>query len=127
MAENRMKMHAKETPWGKYLRLNELARHRKRCQTMKCSVDTTAPEQSPQQKMNRERSDLEQGIRFMIDCFGYDRDTILQNTVEYLGSQFCFPSSFHHKCMSFQSFLTKIIASLQMSFYGIFKQLNVCG
>jgi len=62
MAENRMKMHAKETPWGKYLRLNELARHRARCRQMKPSIDASPPRQSPQQIMNRERSDLEQGM-----------------------------------------------------------------
>lgn len=57
-----MKMHAKETPWAKYLRLEELARHRTRCKQMKCAIDMSMPKQSPQQQMNRERSDLEQGM-----------------------------------------------------------------
>jgi hypothetical protein len=70
MAENRMKMHATETPWGKYLRLNELARHRARCRNMKCSIDSEAPVQSPQQRMNRERSDLEQGMGLCLIASG---------------------------------------------------------
>lgn len=57
-----MKMYAKETPWGKYLRLSELARHRARCRKMKPNIDNSPPHQSPQQIMNRERSDQEQGI-----------------------------------------------------------------
>ena len=62
MVENWMKMHAKETPWGKYLRLNELARHRSRCRKMKPSIDASPPKQNLRQIMNRERSDLEEGM-----------------------------------------------------------------
>lgn len=68
MAENRMKMHAKETPWGKYLRLNELARHRARCRKMKPSIDASPPFQSHIQIMNRERSDIEQGTGSSNPC-----------------------------------------------------------
>jgi hypothetical protein len=60
-AELRAKKNMKETAWMKYLRLEELRRHRWRCFHMQPSIDNVPPFIGVHQMTQRRRADIQEG------------------------------------------------------------------
>lgn len=82
--EYRLKKYAKESAWSKYHRLKELAKHRKRCASMRQSVDNKCPHYSTHILVNRQRADIEEGTpqcllltsKLMKNMFAINKCTI---------------------------------------------------